>query len=196
MKSAIRYTLYTVLIMTLPSIGCARVRVEAPKEPIKVDISMRLDIYQHVAKDIDDIESIVSGGGSQTIKGSQSFLRRVIGVAYAEDGLSPQVEQAAFRRRDRLAALNEWEQKGVLGENQSGLVEIRDKGAATADVEQLVSEENDDRMIIYQGISQKNGITVVEVQKIYAKKLQDNAAASTPLEVLNAQTGNYEWKVK
>ncbi|MDD5729736.1 MAG: hypothetical protein PHN57_01210, partial [Candidatus Omnitrophica bacterium] len=42
-------------------LGCARVRVEAPKEPIKVDISMRLDIYQHVTKDINDIENIVTG---------------------------------------------------------------------------------------------------------------------------------------
>ena len=36
-------------------LGCARVRVEAPKEAIKVDISMRLDVYQHVQKDIDEI---------------------------------------------------------------------------------------------------------------------------------------------
>ncbi len=196
MKSAIRYTLYAILIMTLPSIGCARVRVEAPKDPIKVDISMRLDIYQHVAKDIDDIESIVSGGDNPAAKGSQSFLRGIIGIAYAEDGLSPLIEQAAFRRRDRLAALNEWEQKGVVGENKLGLVEIRDKIAASAAVEQLVNEENDDRMIIYQGISQKNGITVAEVQKMYTKKLQDNASAGTPIEVLNAQTGNYDWQIK
>ena len=43
--------------------GCASVQVNAPKEPIKMDISMRLDVYQHVVKDIDDIESIVAGGG-------------------------------------------------------------------------------------------------------------------------------------
>ena len=43
------------------SLGCARVMVQAPKEPIKVDISMRLDVYQHIQNDIDDIESIVSG---------------------------------------------------------------------------------------------------------------------------------------
>jgi len=33
------------------TVGCAKVQVQAPKEPIKVDISMRLDVYQHVEKD-------------------------------------------------------------------------------------------------------------------------------------------------
>ncbi|MDP2911312.1 MAG: hypothetical protein Q8N76_03140, partial [Candidatus Omnitrophota bacterium] len=53
--------IFIVSIALVAFLGCARVRVEAPKDPIKLDISMRLDIYQHVAKDIDAIEGIVSG---------------------------------------------------------------------------------------------------------------------------------------
>ena len=58
-----RAAILLVLTMFL-SIGCATVRMKAPKEPIKVDISMRLDIYQHVQKDIEAIENIVSGADS------------------------------------------------------------------------------------------------------------------------------------
>jgi hypothetical protein len=58
--------IYLAVMILFLSVGCARVRVEAPKEAIKLDISMRLDIYQHVAKDIDAIEDIVSGSGGKT----------------------------------------------------------------------------------------------------------------------------------
>ena len=37
-----------LILAIIISLGCAKVQVQAPKEPIKVDISMRLDIYQHI----------------------------------------------------------------------------------------------------------------------------------------------------
>ena len=94
--------IFLILFLGLAAgLGCARVRVEAPKEPIKVDISMRLDIYQHVEKDIDAIENIVSGPpGEQKAadKGKQSFLSYFLETAFAEGSLSPEVEKAALRR--------------------------------------------------------------------------------------------------
>jgi uncharacterized protein YdbL (DUF1318 family) len=179
------------------TIGCARVRVEAPKEPIKVDISMRLDIYQHVEKDIDAIENIVSGAKAKPqTSGGQSMLDYFIASAYAQTDLSPEVEQAALRRRDRLEALISWEKKAVIGENKLGLVEIRDPKGADPSVEQLVKAENSDRMIIYEAVAAKNGTSVEEVQKLYAKRLQAQAAAGTPIEVANEATGSSEWKTK
>ncbi len=184
-------------ISCLVLVGCARVQVSAPKEPIKVDISMRLDVYQHVEQDIDDIENIVSGGdvgpGSKIDK---SLLNFFVKEAYAGEGLSPEVEQAALRRRDRRVQLNAWLNKGVLGENKSGLVEIRDTGGADSTVSGLVDQENQDRMVIYKGVAQKNGTSVGEVQKMYAKRLQSDAPAGTPIEALNASDGSYAWKVK
>jgi len=144
--------------------GCARVRVEAPKDPIKLDISMRLDIYQHVAKDIDDIENIVSGQ-----KGS--MLDIFVKEAYAETLLAPEVEQAAYSRRDRKPQLDSLEASGTVVENQLGLVEI--KGSEDPSVKTLVDAENADRMVIYKAIAAKNGVSVEEVQEIYAKKIQE-----------------------
>lgn len=177
------------------SVGCARVRVEAPKEPIKVDIAMRLDVYQHVVKDIDAIESIVSGTSAEKAK-PQSLLDYTLGYAYAQEGLSPEVEQAALRRKDRYAELSSWEQKGVIGENRDGLVEIRNKSLADERSEELIKLENNDRMLIYRLIAEKNQVSVEEIQKVYAKRLQNDASAGTPIEVLNEASGGYEWKVK
>jgi uncharacterized protein YdbL (DUF1318 family) len=176
-------------------LGCARVRVEAPKDPIKVDISMRLDVYQHVAKDIDDIEGIVSGGQSApAAKGPQSSINLFLGTAFAEGGvLDPEVEQAALRRRDRKAELVSWEAKGVIGENRSGLVEIR--GVVDPVASALVQAENTDRVTIYESIAKKNGTSLEEVKKLYAKRLQNDAPAGTPIEAAN-ESGSYGWKTK
>jgi uncharacterized protein YdbL (DUF1318 family) len=188
--------LSAIFCMVFALSGCAKVRIEAPKEPIKVDISMRLDVYQHVVKDIDDIENIVSGNQAEAKpKGNQSLLRYAIEEAFAED-LSPDIERAALRRKDRRAELVSQETRGVIGENKSGLVEIRDAASADANANKLVQDENNDRMTIYQGLAKKNGTSVESIKELYAKKLQETASAGTPLEVLDGATGKYEWKVR
>ena len=161
---------YFLVIVLFLSLGCARVRVEAPKDPIKLDISMRLDIYQHVAKDIDAIEDIVSGSGGKTPGSKQgSMLDVLIPSAYAQEALSQEVEQAALNRRDRRPQLVSLEGSGVVAENNLGLVEIR--GDADSSTKALVDAENNDRMVIYRALAAKNGISIEEVQKMYAKKL-------------------------
>lgn len=184
--------LFSILTLAvLFALGCAKVQVQAPKEPIKVDISMRLDIYQHIEKDIDAIEGIVSGPASD--KGS--FLDCIFENAYAQEGLSPEVEKAALRRRDRKTELIEWEAKGVIGENKSGLVEVRNAAMANSSVEKLIQAENNDRSIIYNSVASKNKSSVEEVQKIYAQRLQNDAPAGTPIEVTDA-AGAARWKIK
>jgi uncharacterized protein YdbL (DUF1318 family) len=89
--------------------------------------------------------------------------------AYAQETLSPEVEQAALNRRDRRPQLVSLEQSGALAENNLGLVEI--KGDADSSIKALVEAENNDRMVIYRAIAAKNGISVEEVQDMYAKKL-------------------------
>lgn len=185
---------FTAVFASMCSIGCARVRVEAPKEPIKVDITMRLDVYQHVAKDIDDIESIVNGPAGPKKSSGQSLLNFVIGRAYAQEGLSPEVESAALRRRDRREELISWETKSVIGENKAGLLEVR--GQADASAAALVKAENSDRMVIYQAVARKNGTSVEEVQKLYAKRLQGDAPAGTPIEAVDEASGKAAWKIK
>ena len=181
-------------------LGCARVRVEAPKDPIKVDISMRLDVYQHVQKDIDSIEDLVTGAKQPEqktqAKDKQSFMRLLVTDAYAADSLSPEVQEAAMSRKGRFSDLATLESRGVVGENKMGLVEIRNSGAADASVQQLLSAENSNRMTIYRGIAEKNGSSVEEVQKLYAKRLQQDVPSGTPIEVVDEATGSASWQLK
>ena len=179
------------------SLGCARVMVQAPKEPIKVDISMRLDVYQHIQNDIDDIESIVSGSKEKVNSSDkESLLDYLICDVYAQGILNPEVEDAALRRRDRHSEIISWQGQRVIGENRLGLLEVRDPQSADASLKELIRQENTDRMIIYQAVAEKNNTPVQEVQEIYAKRLQGDAPSGTPIEVLNEATGAYEWRSK
>ena len=184
-----RYFLILLLAVFF-SLGCAKLQVGGAKEPIKMDISMRLDVYQHVEKDIDAIESIVSGPqDNKSTADKHGFLVVFVRNAYAQEGLSAEVEQAALRRKDRLAELSSWEAKGVIGENKNGLVEIRQGTDSAAG--QIVAGENADRMIIYQSVANKNGTSLEEVQKLYAKRLQNSAPTGTPV-----QAPDGAWNVK
>ena len=181
-----RTGILVVICLVVAFAGCATVKVQAPKEPIKVDISMRLDVYQHVQKDIDAIENIVTGAGDASKP--QSFMRFLTATAYAQE-LSPELENAALRRKARYNELTSLEEAGVVGETREGLVAV--KGLSAASVEQLVKDENQDRMIIYDEIAFKNGTSVEDVQKIYAERLQQSAPSGTPIE-----TKNGTWETK
>ena len=51
-------------------------------------------------------------------------------------------------------------------------------------------------MIIYKEIAASNMISVEEVQKLYATRLQEDAPSGTPIEVYSESSGSYQWKVK
>ena len=187
---------FVLILAVVAAMGCARVRVEGSKEPIKVDVSMRLDVYQHVEKDIDQIENMInSPSKAAKPQGQQSFLKNFVTEAYAEDGLGEEVSQAAMRRKDRRPDLVGLEQNGVVGENASGMVVIKKADQADSTAEALIKAENEDRMIIYQSIAAKNGTSVEEVEKIYAKRLQADAPSGTPIEVMDS-TGSLVWQNK
>ncbi len=188
---------FLMSVTMILAVGCARLSVQGSKEPIKVDITMRLDVYQHVEKDIDAIEGIVSGVKDKSKTGDKlGFLNDIIAVAYAQEGLSPEVEQAALRRKDRVNELYVLEGKSIVGENKLGLVEARDSSRVTDAVKQLIDAENKDRLVIYKSVAVKNNTSVEDIQRLYAKRLQNNAPLGAPIEVLNENSGVYEWKVR
>ena len=159
-----------VLVAVILALGCAR---------IKIDVSMRLDIYQHIEKDIDNIENMVSS------KDHQSFLDGIISIANADEGLGAEVEAAVQNRKQRRAELLALEAKGSIGENKDGLVEVRGNGASA---QALVSAENSDRQAIYNAISEKNGTSLAEVSRLYAKRLQGDAPQGAPIETASGWT--------
>lgn len=181
---------FVVGLGVLMMAGCATVKLQAPEEPMKIDITMRLDVYQHVQNDINTIEDFVTGAGKSAPAVSQtlSLLDSFTDTAYADE-LSPEVEQAAVRRKDRYNELISLEKRGIVGENISGLVTLR--GSGDSAVAKLVRDENNDRMVIYREIASKNGASLENVQKLYAGRLQSDASSGTPIET---SSGNWQTK--
>ena len=183
-----------ILLTVLFGVSCAQVQVKAPKEPIKVDISMRVDVYQHIQKDINAIEDIVTGDGAP---GAQtSFLDILVPSAYAAEGLSAEVENAALRRKARYADIVSLEKQGIVGDTRAGFLAVRKPDMADKAVKSVVEEENKDRAKIYEALAEKNGVTIAEIEKVYAVRLQNDAPAGTPIEIPDERTGAYGWKQK
>lgn len=177
--------LWKTILVVFFLMGCARVSIDS-KDPIRLDVTMRLDVYQHVAGDAQAIEDMVASPKTQpeASANKMSFLGIGQSIAWAEDTTDypANILEAIERRRDRKHALDVWESKGVLGENRMGFVVVKDAAAADMSALSLVSEENNDRQIIYQYIARKNGASVDETGKVFAERIQAAAPAGTPVE--------------
>ena len=126
-------------------IGCATVNVYVtfPQEKIKDAAS--------------DIESQLEEGGR-----SFNFNPFAPRLLYAETitpelkVYTPEVKNALASRKARFSQIKEYRRKGVIGEDNKGLLQIR--SAATSEVKRLVREENRDRMTIYQALVRQNNM--------------------------------------
>lgn len=163
-------------------LGCAKVNIVS-KDPIKVDVTMRLDIYQHVSNDVNSIEDLISGPSSAKeapVKTSLVFLGVQTAYAENEEDFPADILRAIESRRERRDHLTAMESQGVIGENSSGLVELRGSGGGLAS--DIVSRENSDRQKINAYVAKKNGASVDETAKISAQRIQNDAPQGTPIE--------------
>ncbi len=148
--------------MLLIGLGCAKVNVETAK-PLRVDINMRLDVYQHVVKDIDSIEDQVYGDNEKKI----NFLDWGENV-YAQDH-DLEVTTAIERRKARFDDLEPVLEKGYVGEDFNGDLQIIDESLPPQrlkEISALIREENRDRAIIYEATAAKNGVAIEDVRRI------------------------------
>jgi len=147
---------------------------------------MRVDIYQHVAQDVENIEDMISSQpeGRPGAKVSFFFLGEKEAWAQTDEeaGYPDHVLRAIERRRVRRDELVHWEQRGVLGENRAGKVELVDPGFSDKDVIRLMNEENEDRSVIYSYVAEKNRASVEETGRIFAQRIQADAPQGTPVE--------------
>lgn len=175
-------------ICALTACGCAKVNI-ATSKPLKVDINMRVDVYQHVAKDVESIEDQIYGSSKKQIN-AISFIESV----YAQEG-SPELNSAIQARRARAATIEDLFRKGYIGENKDAYVELRAKDGP-AGIQTVVSEENKDRSVIYAATAQKNGADILSVQKAFFDDHYKRASAGSWFQVFDETKGAYEWKQK
>lgn len=206
---SIRYPAFLVvmcgLVMAL-YIGCTQHNIKVSQdEPFRVDVNMRVDVYQHTVNHANAIEDLINAGAQPQSFRVWDVLDTVLfgAPAYAQDSnilqkLTPAAKQAIEGRTQRRNQLVSWQAKGVIGENADGFVELYEAGAVSgaqrSQVEQLISAENNDRRIIYQNIAQIEGANSSDIGKVYATSIQKNAPSGTPIEVYSGNSK--DWRIK
>ncbi|ACB77314.1 YdbL family protein [Opitutus terrae] len=78
------------------------------------------------------------------------------------------------RMSQRLSQLDQLKASGALGENNRGMIELRDGDTATGDV---MAAENRDRAIVYAELAKQTGTTPEQVGRARARQI---AGASAP----------------
>lgn len=188
MRKSLNFLLFVALL-----VGCARVKIET-EDPIKVDINMRIDIYQHVLKDVETIEDEVYGQKEKKFNNIFTFIH----YAYAED-FSSDVTAAIVRRKKRKEILDYYFQQGYIGENKDGYLEILSENLSAKErnkIIRIITEENRDRELIYHAIAKKNGVDIEQVQRIFFQDHYQRAPQGYWFQVYDQEKGRYIWKRK
>lgn len=180
---------FTVFVCIVAVLGCAKVNIETAK-PIKVDINMRVDIYQHVVEDVESIEDQIYGD-------TEKQLNCLFGIenVYAEDG-NAALSAAIHNRKKRLNKVEYYFKKGYIGENRDAYLEIVSQSISRdlrQEVERLVSAENLDRQVIYKATAQKNGVAIEETRKVFFQDHYNRAPSGYWFEVFDEGKDDYTW---
>jgi uncharacterized protein YdbL (DUF1318 family) len=89
------------------------------------------------------------------------------------------------RLSQRLSSLDSLKSAGAIGENNRGLVELREASPKAGD---LVAAENRDRGIVYAAIAEQTGSNAETVGRARAKQIANASAAGVWI-----QRDNGEW---
>lgn len=146
----------------------------ATSEPIKVDIAMRLDVYQHAP----------DGGG-------------------AKPGASPtpapgaRSGNAAERAKDRQADIQVFKNSRLVGESRDGLLVIVTETAGDYGdyVRRMVASENSDRMAQMKALAEKQKRPLPEVQKEQGALWANRSFKGEWIETRKPD-GTYQWSQK
>lgn len=151
--------------------GCIdpfEVNVNTP-QPIKVDLSMDVHVYQH--------------GATAKTEGS---------VPAAD------YRAAMDRRRDRMAEIQELKNNRLVGENHEGLVSIRNRPAGEYGdyVEKTVREENADRELLMKQEAESKSIAIDKVRDEQWRHWQRKSFPGEWIEVGGENGQAIRWEQK
>ena len=146
--------------------GCAGPSVNlSTNEPIKVDVNMKLDVYQY---------------GEKTPKISTATKTAT--------------DELPVRRRNRMGELQLLKDSRLIGENHLGLLTVRNEppGEYGKYVQRTVEAENSDRETEMQRIARERNISIEDLRREQAKLTRANAFNGEWIEVPQTD-GSYAW---
>jgi hypothetical protein len=156
----------TMVILTALC-GCSLPDVNlATRDPLKVDINVRLDVYQYTKAQSPD-----------------------------SDETPKTVESVTVRRRNRMEQVQTLKNNRLVGENHRGLLTIRElpAGNDATWVKRTVDEENADRNFLMVEQAKKENKPMHEIQ---AREWELNIERSYPgewIEVTGDRPETYKW---
>jgi uncharacterized protein YdbL (DUF1318 family) len=92
---------------------------------------------------------------------------------------SEELRRLAESQNRRLGALQQWQARGCVGENNQGFVEARPGQGCAGEVASLIGAENADRQAIVETFMRQNKMAPSEVGRVkasFAKAYRDRAA--------------------
>lgn len=139
------------------------------KEPLTVDINMRIDVYQY-----DTNKTPAQVKAESTNKPSPESLRR-----------------------NRMADIQNLKNDRIIGEARDGLLSIRKDpgGDYGAFVRQIVREENADRMALMKAMAEEQKMSLEEVQKKQAELWRNRSFKDEWIEQPQPD-GTWKWVPK
>ena len=104
------------------------------------------------------------------------FFSMLALILSATGGFSQDIKE---RMKDRLPLIVELKKKGIVGENNLGLIQFVGE---TKEQEGVVKEENNDRMKVYEDIAKQQGTAADTVGKRRAIQIAEKADAGEWLQ--------------
>lgn len=137
-------------------------------DPIKVDLSMRVDVYQYDKKSDEEKQTVANRN------------------------------DAAKRVRDRGAEIQELKNNRLVGENHQGLLGIRNLPAGDYGdyVKKTVDAENTDRVYLMTDIANESGKSLAEVQRDQWEKRVSLSFNGEWVETEGDAPATYRWEAK
>jgi len=134
-------------------------------EPLKVDLTMRLDVYQYRGDEPGDKEELRS------------------------------VAEAVERQRNRMAEIQELKNNRIIGEDHRGQLNLRQTPAGEwgTHVKRTVEEENTDRMLLMRNEAKESNRPLHEVQAEAWRLRADQSFKGEWIEVPGKSPGTFEW---
>lgn len=155
----------TGALFFLSSCETFKVNLSSP-DPIKVDVNMRLDVYQY--------------------RGDEPGKTDAAQVSY---------EEAVTRQRNRMAEVQKLKDNRLVGEDHRGLLHLREKpgGEWGTYVERTVATENEDRILLMRHAAKEGNRALHEVQTEQWKLRTEKSFKGEWIEVPDDKEKNYKW---
>ena len=108
-----------------------------------------------------------------------SFLILTAMVLTAPMSRAEDLNTIRARMEQRIGLIDTLKSSGAVGENNRGLLEVRDGGGDAASV---VAAENSDRVTVYAELARKTGSSADLVGRARARQIANNSAAGVWLQ--------------